>query len=403
MTPVKFGIVGIGGYGRTHIRAVEELEQEGIARLDAAVVIDPENHPEKLAEFASRDVRVYDTLDGLLEAGGVDWITLPIGIHYHVPLSIACLEAGFNVICEKPLTSTIQNAHQLIDVRNRTGKTVLVGYQSVYSAAIQTIKSHILEGKLGKVKSIRIHGGWPRHNFYYHRNPWAGKLKVGDEWVLDSPINNAMAHDVNGAFHLCGPTQHESAMPVTVQAELYRARNIETLDTACLRARTHNGVDIVITLSHATKDKFDPVTVLHAEKGTVTWSRKSATIFYANGKEEPLGSDNSNKRGAFGNAIDITQNNAPAMCAPEVAIAQTLCINGAHESCPDIVPFPPDLIETVEEDTSDGLATFYYVRGLDELMHQCAKEGRLFSELDAKWAVQTRPFDLTGYDRFSLK
>ena len=54
MTPVKFGIVGIGGYGRTHVSAVEELEGEGIARLDAAVVIDPENHPEKLAEFARR-------------------------------------------------------------------------------------------------------------------------------------------------------------------------------------------------------------------------------------------------------------------------------------------------------------------------------------------------------------
>ena len=73
MTPVKFGIVGIGGYGRTHVSAVEELEGEGIARLDAAVVIDPENHPEKLAEFASRNVRVYDTLDDLLEAGGVYW------------------------------------------------------------------------------------------------------------------------------------------------------------------------------------------------------------------------------------------------------------------------------------------------------------------------------------------
>ena len=69
MNPVKFGIVGIGGFGQTHVRSVEALEREGRARLDAAVVIDPENHPEKLAEFETRKVRVYDTFDDLLSAG----------------------------------------------------------------------------------------------------------------------------------------------------------------------------------------------------------------------------------------------------------------------------------------------------------------------------------------------
>ena len=41
MDPVKFGIVGIGGFGRVHVKTIEALEQDGRARLDAAVVIDP--------------------------------------------------------------------------------------------------------------------------------------------------------------------------------------------------------------------------------------------------------------------------------------------------------------------------------------------------------------------------
>ena len=105
MNPVKFGIVGIGGFGQTHVRSVEALERKGRARLDAAVVIDPENHPEKLAEFKTRNIRVYDTYDDLLSAGGIDYVTLPIGIHYHVPYSVSALEAGFNVICEKTTIS----------------------------------------------------------------------------------------------------------------------------------------------------------------------------------------------------------------------------------------------------------------------------------------------------------
>ncbi len=397
MNPVKFGIVGIGGFGRTHVRSVEALEAEGIARLDAAVVIDPENHPEKLAEFKTRNVRVYDSLNALLSAGGVDYITLPIGIHHHVPLSITCLEAGFNIVCEKPIAATIQDANRLIDVKNKTGKTLLIGYQSIYTPSIQTIKTRLLDGSLGKLKTIRINGGWPRNNIYYSRNGWAGRLKLNDgTWVLDSPINNAMAHDVNNAMFLCGPTQHTSAKPDSVQAELYRARNIETFDTVTMRICTGE-VDIYIGLSHSTQENFNPIMILTCEKGTVQWSRGSASIHYHNGSEEPFDErrlqDHNNP---FRNAVDVLRHNATPLCPPEVARAQTLCINGAHESCPNIVSVPKDHVHVVERDNS----VFHVITNLDALFNQCFQEGKLLSELGVPWAKPSKPFDMTGYAHF---
>ena len=258
-------LLALAVLARPHVRSVEALEREGRARLDAAVVIDPENHPEKLAEFETRKVRVYDTYDDLLSAGGIDYITLPIGIHYHVPYAVAALEAGFNVICEKPLSATVQDANHLINTKNKTGKIALIGYQSIYAPSIQTIKTRLLDGRLGKLHAIRIKGGWPRNNLYYSRNPWAGRLTLDDgTCVLDSPINNAMAHDLNNAMYLCGATHHESAMPETVQAELYRARDIQTLDTAILRILA-NGVDVLIGLSHSTRENFNPLMQLQCE------------------------------------------------------------------------------------------------------------------------------------------
>lgn len=397
MAPVKFGIVGIGGFGRTHVRAVENLEKEGLARLDAAVVIDPENHPDKLAEFKTRGVRVYDRLEDLLNAGGVDYITLPIGIHHHVPLSIACLEAGFNVVCEKPLAATIQDADRLIAAKNRTGKTVLIGYQSVYTPSIQTIKTRLLDGRLGKLKTIRIKGGWPRNNVYYSRNGWAGRLRLNDgTWVLDSPINNAMAHDVNNAMFLCGPSQHEAALPDTVQAELYRARDIQTFDTASLRIRTGN-VETLIGLSHSTREIFNPVMELHCEKGLVQWSRGSASIRYADGSDEPFDEQRlQDHNNPFRNAIEVLRHGAQPLCPPEIARAQTLCINGAHESCPAITTVPKDLTDTVTRDNT----TFHVIQGLDDLMDQCFREGKLISELGVSWAKASQPFDMKGYARF---
>ena len=397
MEPVKFGIVGIGGFGRTHVRAVENLEKEGLARLDAAVVIDPENHPEKLAEFKTRGVRVYDRLNGLLDAGGVDYITLPIGIHHHVPLSIACLEAGFNVVCEKPLSATIQDADRLIAVKNRIGKTVLIGYQSIYTPSIQTIKTRLLDGRLGKLKTIRIKGGWPRNNVYYSRNGWAGRLKLDDGvYVLDSPINNAMAHDVNNAMFLCGASQHESALPDTVQAELYRARDIQTFDTAFLRIRAGD-VDILIDLSHSTRENFNPITVLQCEKGVVQWSRGSASIRYADGSEEPFDEQRlQDHNNPFRNAVEVLRHNAQPLCPPEVARAQTLCINGAHESCPTITTAPKDQIEIITRDNT----TFHVIKGLDDLIDQSFREGKLLSELGVSWAKASEPFDMKGYAHF---
>lgn len=397
MEPVKFGIVGIGGFGRTHVRSIEALEAEGKARLDAAVVIDPENHPEKLAEFATRNVRIFDSIEALISAGGVDYITLPIGIHHHVPLTIQCLEAGYNVVCEKPIAATVQDANRLIEAKNKTGKIVLIGYQSIYAPSTQTIKTRLLEGKLGRLHSIRIKGGWPRGSVYYSRNGWAGRLKLDDgTYVLDSPINNAMAHDVNNAMYLCGSSQHVSAEPETVQAELYRARDIQTFDTASMRIMA-NGVEVIIGLSHSTRENFNPIMMLDCEKGQVEWSRGNAQIRYADGTTEDFDEKNlRDHNGPFHNAIDVLRNGADPLCPPEVARAQTLCINGAHESCPNITTISSDHIQSQDRNGD----VFYIVDQMDEYLDQSFQQKKLFSELGVTWAKSSAPFNMKGYSKY---
>ncbi|MBT3604702.1 MAG: Gfo/Idh/MocA family oxidoreductase [Candidatus Latescibacteria bacterium] len=397
MDPVKFGIVGIGGFGRVHVKSIEALEQDGRARLDAAVVIDPENHPEKLAEFATRNVRIYDNIEDLISAGGVDYITLPIGIHHHVPLSVQSLEAGFNVVCEKPIAATIQDANRLVDAKNKTGKTVLIGYQSIYAHSTQTIKTRLLEGRLGKLNAIRIKGGWPRGHAYYTRNGWAGRLSLDDGTpVLDSPINNAMAHDVNNAMYLCGTSQHTSAEPETVQAELYRARDIETFDTASMRIMA-NGVEVIIGLSHSTHENFNPIMVLDCEKGQVEWTRGNAIIRYSDGTEENFDERNlPDHNGPFHNAIDVLRNNAAPQCPPEVARAQTLCINGAHESCPEISTISTGHIKEVDRKGD----LFHIVNEMDDLLDRSFAEKKLLSELGVAWGRTSKPFDMKNYDHY---
>ena len=111
---MKFAVVGLGGFGKSHLAGVADVEASGGGKLDAVVCIDPENHGKTLEGFRGRGVRVFDDVESLLAAGGMDVVTLPIGIHDHVPLSVASLEAGYNVIVEKPLTAVVQEADRLI-------------------------------------------------------------------------------------------------------------------------------------------------------------------------------------------------------------------------------------------------------------------------------------------------
>lgn len=57
----------------------------------------------------------------------------------------------------------------------------------------QALKARLLAGEFGRLKQSAMLGSWPRSSAYYGRAEWAGRLMLGGERVLDSPIGNAMA------------------------------------------------------------------------------------------------------------------------------------------------------------------------------------------------------------------
>lgn len=407
--PVKFAVVGLGGYGKSHLDSAADIDAQGLGILDAVVCIDPENHREKLAELKQKNVRIFGNLDDLLAAGGVDVITLPIGIHDHVRLSIVCMEAGFNVLVEKPLTGSIQDSNRLIDVRDRTGKTIVVGYQHLYSQTIQGLKNRVLDGRLGPIKMARLKASWPRGEQYFSRNPWAGSRRRDGVWTLDSPINNALAHYLTNIFYLCSASAEDPCGISTVQAELYRAWDIENLDTACLRVKTDTDTTALIAMSHVGQNRFGPIMNLECENGTVHWIPGACEITYARGESESIeDSDSRLRTRPWINMVQALREGERVVSSLEVARSQTLCINGAHESCPDVHAFPLNEVRTViEEDVqrADTVVThkFLVVDGLDELLHKSADEGKLFSELGVGWARKSEPFSLDGYTRFPAR
>ncbi|KKM23861.1 hypothetical protein LCGC14_1610860 [marine sediment metagenome] len=162
------------------------------------------------------------------------------------------MERGHNVYVEKPPAGTVQEVDRMIKAVADSGRICALGFQAIYGRSINWIKQRIVSGALGEVRRMRCWAFWPRPDAYYARNEWAGKLRLGPTWVLDGPSNNALSHQIANMLYLASPRERTFALPVTVRAELYHARDIESEDTSAIEITTAEGAVAHYLVSHCT-------------------------------------------------------------------------------------------------------------------------------------------------------
>ena len=400
--PVGVLLVAIGGYGYYYLQAL--LEQVAAGRATLVGVVDPEARQSRAWPTVEQlGVPVCDSVDAFYAAGRhADLAVVVSPPHHHVPQCCTALQHGSDVLCDKPLGATIQEATDLIAARDRSGHWLLVGYQWSFSAAIQALKRDILAGLFGRPVRFSTLCCWPRDIAYYGRNSWAGRLRdaASGRWVLDSPANNAMAHFLHNLLYLGGDEVDRSAMPRDVQAELYRAYPIESCDTVASRIRTASGIEILFFASHVTESRMDPEFRLEFEDATVAFGGPTPSIVAidARGHRKDYGSPEATPQfQKLVDAIDAVGEAAPARCGPESASCQTLAVNGLHESVPDALSFPEAMV------SGDGPAGRRYVKTLGDTLLHCYQHAALPTEAGVDWAVAGPRVDLGHYQRFPMK
>jgi predicted dehydrogenase len=394
-------IIGVSGFGNIHYQDLKNGVESGTLKLVGATVINPDDEQEKCQWLKANGTKLYADWQAMLTelSGQIDICFIPTGIAMHVPMSIAALRAGANVFVEKPISATIQDARALAKVSEETGKFVAVGYQNIYQPDVRELKRALLAGKIGRVHCLKAKGFWPRNNHYYGRNNWAGKLKGNDTWILDSPINNALAHFLNLLCYFAGTEYEKSAELKEITAELYRANDIESTDTSCLKITTREDADILFYVTHASTKETHPYIEIHGEKGRVVFDLGSEhiTITGNDGTTETIPiTPHSAYRGHVMKALGEKLANPSAfVCTMQIAMAQTLCVNGAHESSAVHV-IPADQKETIVEGDAFRVA----VHGIEDILDRAFAEGKLLSELGIDWAVPGEPVSLTDYQEF---
>lgn len=365
----RVALVGISGYARRHLELLRAFASQ--LELVAAVVIEKDQQLEDAGILRQAGVRIHPDFAGMIaaEAGHIDLCVIPTGIQWHARMTIAALEAGANVLVEKPLAGCLADALAIQACEKRTGRWVAVGFQDIYSAGAMGLKTQLCNGRIGRLKSIRFLGLNARNDEYYARNHWAGSLEKDGATTNDSPLNNAFAHLANLALFFGGDSFARSAEVTVESADLWRARKIESFDTAVVRAKSKSGIDFWFGVSHACAGSPSPLLEIKGEHGMAEWHRGSCYRLNVDGEtptEVALASDDEVCRAMYTAILQRLEGGSPFICDTAIALEHTRLINGVH-SGHRIHSLDPAFLERVPAATAGG-SSGLAIRGIHDFM-----------------------------------
>lgn len=156
VSKVKVGLVGLGLVCESHIRAYAangDAEVAAVCDLDAA----------RAATIAKKYgiPGIYTSYDEMLRDAGINTVDITTPTILHVPMSVAALKAGKNVLCEKPFCMSLEEGEAACEEADRRGLTLMVGESYVFMSSIARARALIDAGEIGKPSQIRERfGAW---------------------------------------------------------------------------------------------------------------------------------------------------------------------------------------------------------------------------------------------------
>jgi predicted dehydrogenase len=366
----RLAVIGVTGYASIYLVLLRDALRKRMITLNAAVIINAEEVPEIVAELTASGTTIYPDADTFFarECGRIDLCLMPVGIQWHARLTIAALNAGMNVLVEKPLAGSLADIARIRHAETETGRWVAVGFQDFYSPDVRRFKTQLLEGIIGRLESVHMIGLWPRPRFYFARNNWAGRIQADGAAVLDSPLNNAFGHFINLSLYFAGPSLDESAGVRINSAELHRAHRIEMFDTAVVDATTESGTRLWFGVSHASGTNRDPEFYLQGSAGRVEWWHdKHYVVFDRAGerREFPLATSADSRLRMLASVVNRLTNPEATICTTAIAEKHTRFIEAVQDAG-SVKEFPGSLVEWIPESRYNS--EYPLVRGLAEKM-----------------------------------
>jgi predicted dehydrogenase len=381
-TRPRVALIGVSGYGSVYLALARAARNRQAIDLVAAVVINPAEEQANEEELVRHGCRIYRDYETMLkeQQGRIDLCLIPTGIQWHARMTVAALQAGAQVLVEKPLAGSLTEVSRIREVERTTGRWVAVGFQDIYCPTNQWLKGQLCAGAIGRLHSVRLLGSWPRPTAYFTRNHWAGRLQADGAPVRDSLLNNAFAHFVNLCLYFAGREPAQSASVSIESAELLRAHAIETFDTSVVRAHSPEGVSFWMGLSHTADHTIEPVITLTGSAGSVEWRHGEHCVLQNEAgrrEERALPDIDETRERMFSDVLARLRDPNQFVCSAALAEAHTRFIESVHAAA-EPVSAPRELISLASPHPDQR--AWPVVHGLEDAMIRAHASGGTLAE-----------------------
>lgn len=157
MDKIKIALIGCGNVGQViHLPILKKMTD-----VDVVAIVDPDERKTKAIALRYGIPQTFKTIEALLNSPTGSEITavdICTSTDQHKSAAIAALQAGKDVLVEKPIARTAKEAKEIVDASHKYGKKLMVGMNNRFRPDTMILKSFIENGELGKIFYIK--SGW---------------------------------------------------------------------------------------------------------------------------------------------------------------------------------------------------------------------------------------------------
>ncbi|MDR1699758.1 MAG: Gfo/Idh/MocA family oxidoreductase [Lachnoclostridium sp.] len=162
---IRVAIVGCGGISSQFIKGYLEFPTK--CRITALSDLYPEKAQAQKTAFQLEDAHIYSSYQEMLQQEKPDIVNVCVPPYKHAEIAIQAMEAGANVLIEKPMAASLEECDQMLEAEKRTGKTLGVIAQNRFTTPIWNLKKIIDSGVIGRILFAQIDSLWWRGHSYY--------------------------------------------------------------------------------------------------------------------------------------------------------------------------------------------------------------------------------------------
>lgn len=264
---MKYALIGCGRISPNHLAAAKANNLEIAAICDLAAA----NMKDKKLKFDLDDtVSQYTDYEEMLLKEKPELVAIATESGKHAEIALKCLDYGCNLIIEKPIALSIEDADRIIEKAKSLHLKVCANHQNRFNKSIQKIREAVEKNRFGRMFYGTAHVRWCRDREYYDRASWRGT------WEQDGgALMNQCIHNIDLLRWMMGDEVEE----VVGMTDRLHHNYIEAEDLGIALVKFRNGAyGIIEGTTNIYPRNLEETLYLFGEKGTVKAGGTSVNI-----------------------------------------------------------------------------------------------------------------------------